>query len=331
MRKKIEYKRKTKLKETFSNSFLLIALIVISVIFGILAPGFLSLNNILNLFALSSIIGILACGNMILMAAGEMSFSVGAQCTATGALFGLLLSGTTNSIGLAFLLAMAFSVLIGFVLAFFSVRVGVPTFVLTLAVGTILDGFIQLFTGGTTLYSPAWPDNFTLMQYKAFDTLPLPVIVFFVIAVFTDLYYERTRFGRRINATGANQTAARNVGIKVPLIKTLVFAISGAYFGFAGIVSASYNNNISITFGTGLLLPAITATMLSATFIRIGSYNVPGTALASVLMIVIQNGVISTGYPIYVKDIVQGLLLTVAVAIIALTKESGLPSVRLDS
>ena len=48
-------------------------------------------------------------------------------------------------------------------------------------------------------------------------------------------------------------------------------------------------------------------------------------------MIVIQNGVISAGYPIYVKDIVQGILLTVAVAAIAIIKEDGLPSVKLDN
>ena len=53
--------------------------------------------------------------------------------------------------------------------------------------------------------------------------------------------------------------------------------------------------------------------------------------IAAILMIVIQNGVISAGYPMYVKDIVQGVLLTIAVASIALIKEDGLPSVKLDS
>ena len=79
------------------------------------------------------------------------------------------------------------------------------------------------------------------------------------------------------------------------------------------------------------MLPAIAVTMLSATFLQIGKYNVPGCVLASILMIVIQNGVVSAGYPIYVKDIVQGILLTISVAIIAIIKEDGLPSVKLES
>ena len=107
--------------------------------------------------------------------------------------------------------------------------------------------------------------------------------------------------------------------------------ISSVLCGFAGMIAASYNNSVSLTMGAELMLPAIAATMLSATFLQIGKYNVPGTVLAAILMIVIQNGVISAGYPIYVKDIVQGILLTVAVAAIAIIKEDGLPSVKLDN
>ena len=104
-------------------------------------------------------------------------------------------------------------------------------------------------------------------------------------------------------------------------MRVWAFVISSVLCGFAGMLAASYNNSVSLTMGAELMLPAIAATMLSATFLQIGKYNVPGTVLAAILMIVIQNGVISAGYPIYVKDIVQGILLTVAVAAIAIIKK----------
>ena len=196
---------------------------------------------------------------------------------------------------------------------------------------TILDGCSQLLNNGTTLYSKEWPDNFNLMQYKIGGILPIAVIVFLGIAIVIHVVYEKTRFGRHLYAVGSNPTAANNVGISVPGMRVCAFVISSVLCGFAGMIAASYNNSVSLTMGAELMLPAIAATMLSATFLQIGKYNVPGTVLAAILMIVIQNGVISAGYPIYVKDIVQGILLTVAVAAIAIIKEDGLPSVKLDN
>ncbi|MBC5744487.1 ABC transporter permease [Lachnospiraceae bacterium MD308] len=332
MGKKVYIRKKKGIKEQLSRVFLLIALIIIAGIFQVVQPRFLMINNVMNLLAASSIIGVLALGNMILMSAGEMSFSIGAQCTVIGAIFGrFLASETSNNLFLAFVLSVTASAAIGLFLAFCTVKIGVPTFVCTLAVATVIDGCTQLLNDGTTLYSKFWPSGFNLMQMKAGNLVPMAVIVFICLAVITHIVYEKTRFGRHMYAIGSNPTAANNSGISVTGMRIFAFVISSVFFGFAGMLAASYNNSVSLTMGSELMLPAIAATMLSATFLQIGKYNVPGTVLAAVLMIVIQNGVISAGYPIYVKDIVQGALLTVAVAAIAIIKEDGLPSVKLDS
>lgn len=332
MGKKTYIRKKKGVKEQLSRVFLLIALIVIAGIFQAVQPRFLMINNIMNLLATSSIIGVLALGNMILMSAGEMSFSIGAQCTVIGAVFGKFLAGeTSNNLFLAFVLSVAASAAIGLFLAFCTVKIGVPTFVCTLAVATVIDGCTQLLNDGTTLFSKFWPAGFNLMQMKIGRLVPVAVIVFICLAVITHVVYEKTRFGRHMYAIGSNPTAANNSGISVTKMRVWAFVISSVFFGFAGMIAASYNNSVSLTMGSELMLPAIAATMLSATFLQIGKYNVPGTVLAAILMIVIQNGVISAGYPIYVKDIVQGVLLTVAVAAIAIIKEDGLPSVKLDS
>lgn len=332
MSKKVYIRKKKGVKEQLSRVFLLIALIVIAGIFQAVQPRFLMINNIMNLLATSSIIGVLALGNMILMSAGEMSFSIGAQCTVIGAVFGKFLAGeTSNNLFLAFVLSVAASVVLGLFLAFCTVKIGVPTFVCTLAVATVIDGCTQLLNDGTTLYSKFWPSGFNQMQVKIGGLVPVAVIVFACLAVITHIVYEKTRFGRHMYAIGSNPTAANNSGISVTRMRVWAFVISSVFFGFAGMLAASYNNSVSLTMGSELMLPAIAATMLSATFLQIGKYNVPGTVLAAILMIVIQNGVISAGYPIYVKDIVQGVLLTVAVAAIAIIKEDGLPSVKLDS
>ena len=222
------YIRKKKgIKEQLSRIFLLIALVVIALIFQAVQPRFLMLNNVMNLLALSSIIGVLALGNMILMAAGEMSFSIGAQCTVIGAVFGkFLASETSNNMFLAFLVGVAASAAIGLFLAFCTVRIGVPTFVCTLAVATIVDGCSQLLNDGTTLYSKDWPDSFNIMQLRLGGVLPVAVVVFLGLAVLMHIIYEKTRFGRHLYAVGSNPTAANNSGISVPKMKVCAFVIS---------------------------------------------------------------------------------------------------------
>ena len=103
-------KKKTGVKEQISRVFLLIALIIIAVIFQLIQPRFLMLGNVMNLLATSSIIGVLALGNMVLMSAGEMSFSIGAQCTMIGAVFGkFLASQISNNLLIAFFVGIGCS------------------------------------------------------------------------------------------------------------------------------------------------------------------------------------------------------------------------------
>ena len=113
MSKQSYIRKKTGLTDRISRIFLLIALVVIALIFQIIQPRFLMMNNVMNLLATSSIIGVLTLGNMILMAAGEMSFSIGAQCTVIGAVFGkFLASETSNNLFLGFVIAIIASIAI---------------------------------------------------------------------------------------------------------------------------------------------------------------------------------------------------------------------------
>ena len=146
-------RKKTGVKEQISRVFLLIALVIIAAIFQLIQPRFLMLNNVMNLLATSSIIGVLALGNMVLMSVGEMSFSIGAQCTVIGAVFGkFLASQMSNNLFIAFSVGIMVSVIVGLFLALFTVKIGVPTFVCTLAVATILDGCSQLLNSGNIIF-----------------------------------------------------------------------------------------------------------------------------------------------------------------------------------
>ena len=77
------------------------------------------------------------------------------------------------------------------------------------------------------------------------------------------------------------------------------------------------------------MMDAMASAMLGATFLRPGRYNIQGTVVAALLTAIISNGITFCGYPDYIKDIINGIILIIAVGYIAMTRKEGLPSVKM--
>ena len=314
--------------------FLLLgALIVVIVVFGLVNPAFLSATNIMDILRTSSIILLMACGSILIWSTGEINFAVGAQLTLGGAVLGKLMSVLDPSFyPLGIVIALIAVGLTGLIAGVFVINLGVPSFIATLAISLSIDATNIVLTQNTTLFSSNWGSVYTILgQGYVFGIIPLPAVICLALAVGTHLFMNRTRTGNYIYAIGGNQTASRQVGVNVSKIKYIAFVLGSVLIGFAGILQTSINNNVLLTSGTDLLMPSICATVLGATFLTLGKYNVVGSAVAAVLIITLQNGVISCGGAFYMKDIVQGLVLLVAVGVIALVRKGALPSVKFES
>ena len=112
-------------------------------------------------------------------------------------------------------------------------------------------------------------------------------------------------------------------------IKIIAFIICSLVCGFAGIMASSKTSNVMNTLGSGIMMDAMASAMLGATFLRPGRYNVQGTVVAAVLTAIISNGITFCAYPDYVQNIVNGIILLLAVGYIAMTRKEGLPSVKM--
>ena len=132
-----------------------------------------------------------------------------------------------------------------------------------------------------------------------------------------------------IQAVGNNPNCCKQVGINVRRIKIIAFIMCSVVCGFAGILSASKTNNVMFTLGSGIMMDAMASAMLGATFLRPGRYNIQGTVVAALLTAIISNGITFSGYPDYIKDIINGIILIIAVGYIAMTRKEGLPSVKM--
>ncbi|MHB8130279.1 MAG: ABC transporter permease [Mobilitalea sp.] len=310
--------------------FLLFALVLVIGVFGILNPNFLNLYNILNILKTASIVGLISIAAMINLNSGAINFCLGTQSTLTAAIIAVLLERYTGNYLLAVIAGVAAGMLVGGICSLFINVMRVPAFIATLSISTILFVIDQELTGGSEMFSTNWPLSYTFIgRTKVFGMIPLPVIIFFALGGICWFVMERTRLGRLLYACGASSVTSKQVGINIGKMKFIAFMIGSFLLATAGLVQTSVLNSVNPTMGNDLLIPAISSAMLGATFLRPGKYNVPGTMIAAFLTTSIKLGVAGLGAGSFVSDILQGIILIIAVGFIALVREEGLPKVSL--
>ena len=309
--------------------FLLAATVLMLVLFAALNPSFLSARNVASILRTASILGITAIGLMMVCATGGINFAVSSQITLAGAVMGLVMKGAPEGmLPLAILAALAAVGITGFISGVLVIQCGVPPFIATLSVQTAVMGISRRLCGNTTMQSSAWPSNFRwLGQGMIGKWIPVPLMLFLVIGIIFWFFFNKTRTGRYIFAVGSNELTCKQVGINVKVIKYIAYTLGSMVVAFGGVVLASQSNSVVLTAGMELWPQVICVCMLSATFLTIGKYNVPGAAVAAVMMVVAQNGVVGLGGSFYMKDIIQGVIFVISVSIIALVRKEGLPKV----
>lgn len=313
----------------FTKWFLLIALAIIAIIFALVNPKFLTFTNIMDMLRTSSIFGLMGIGMTLALAIGEINFSMGNLLSLCGGIIGtLMMTWPQEMYPVAVLAALMVSVIVGFIISYFIVDVGVPSFICTLAMQEILNSAVRYVMHDSQLFSNNWGKTFTFIgQTMLFGKIPLIVVIFAVFCVGIYIFYHRTRTGRYFYAVGANPTACAQVGVNIKKTKYLALIFSCVCAGIGGVLYTSLSNGCYISMGAELQTPATSIAILGATFLTPGKFNIPGAIVATILIVFIQNGVVTAGGAYYVKDIMQGFILLFSVALIALIRKEGLPKV----
>lgn len=145
---------------------------------------------------------------------------------------------------------------------------------------------------------------------------PLVGLVVVFVVVLGGYVATRTTFGRHVYAVGGNAEAARRAGINVPLIRILVFMISGAMAALGGVIFASYLNAVDLTAGSGtILLDAISAAVIGGVSLFGGRGRVIGALFGGLIIGMISNGTDLVGYSDAIKYITTGVILLAAVTL----------------
>jgi ribose transport system permease protein len=224
--------------------------------------------------------------------------------------------GILPAIGLAFLVG----VLAGLVNGFITVRIGVPSFIVTLGMMEVIDGITQWVSDQASLP----------VTHEAFDNIfgsaqigPISILVFWTIAVglLGAWLLQRTAFGRMTAATGGNETAARYSGIRTDRIRIAAFAINGALAALAGLLYVGQLHGASYQYGGNSdLILTLAAVIIGGTSMSGGRGRIFGAIVGSLLLGFIANGLVMMGLSIQAQLALKGLIIVAAVTVSGRTK-----------
>ncbi|HEU0019515.1 MAG TPA: ABC transporter permease [Thermoleophilaceae bacterium] len=289
--------------------------VLIVLAFAVLeTDNFLAGENLKSILTQSAALAVVAFGLTVVLVMNEFDLSFGAMAGLSGAVAFTLIGVEGVDWRLAIVLCVLVGVVAGAANGILSAYLGAPSFVITLAVGTILTGIEFTITNQQTLFEGV-PDAYIQIGQGNFLGLNIQVIVAIVLFVATYLYLEHTEQGRYMHAIGGNPEAAYLTGIAVRRLRLTGFMIMGAAGAIAGILLSAQSANSSPNFGAPLLLPAFAAVFLGSTAFRPGQFNVLGTLLGILFLAVLQNGLTLMDATTAVISIVQGGVLVAAVLV----------------
>lgn len=304
-------------KEWIQKYSTLIVLALMFIGFSLFVDRFLTTFNLSNILQQIAILGIVGAGLTFGFAAKELDLSVGYTVGLSGILVPLLL---VQGYSLPFSLSAGLlaGVVVGLTNGLLVTIIGIPALIATLATGSVLFGINFVLTGGRAIYG-GLPDSYLwLGQGQLFG---IPVLAFFMLASVAVAWFimERTVFGRYLYAVGGNEKAAELSGVRVIFYKTASLTIVALFAAVAGALLSARLGSGQPNVGERYLLDGLATVFIGMTMFRPGTATVLGTFFGALFIGVINNGLNLIGLDTYIQNIVKGVIILLAVAIVSRT------------
>jgi ribose transport system permease protein len=208
---------------------------------------------------------------------------------------------------------LALGVVAGVVNGLLVAYLNLSSFIITLAMGTVLLGVNYLFAGDQTLFANISHVYLDFGQARPVAGLNLQVFIAFGVAVLAYLFLARTESGRYMYAVGGNATAARLSGIAVSRYRLAGFVCAAVAASVTGILVTAQGAAATPDAGASYLLPAYAAAFLGTACASDGAFNIVGTVIGVIFLEVISAGLTMFGISTAYIDIVQGGILIGAI------------------
>lgn len=274
--------------------------------------GFLSVRNLSNIVLQTAPATVMAVGLVFVLSAGEIDLSFGSTVAVAALAAAVVMQSWPMPLGI--LAGLGAGLLIGLVNGALVAYLRLPSFLVTLATMGLFAGIARSMTNLRSV--PVQNDLFTGI-FGSGALLSIPSLVLWTAGVILigHLVYRQTRFGAHVIATGDNPRAALVSGIKVARIRLTVLTISGLMAGLAGLLYAGRLQAARYTLGETDLMTVIAAVIVGGTALNGGKGSIIGALVGSLLMGMLNNGLILMGLSVSDQMIVRGLIILGAVAV----------------
>lgn len=291
---------------------ILIAFAIFLVAFTIANPKFLSVDNVFSVVRSSAILGVMALGVTFVVISGNLDLSVGSMMSFSTIVV-LDLHDTLGpllAIPAMFAMTMALGALIGFLVGYLRLN----SLIVTLGMLSAIHGLTLTYSGGQNMdiadKEGTW---FGVFGQGSALGIPVPILIFALLAALLGLVLGKTPFGRKIYAVGGNGTAATFSGIRRARTVFCCYLISSACVATAGLMQASRSLGSQNTVGQGLELEVLAAVILGGASLMGGSGTIFKTVIGVLILGFIQNGLLLLGLQFYVQFVVTWVIIILAV------------------
>jgi ribose transport system permease protein len=299
-----------------------VALLLLMILGTLLNGQFLSLTNLTNIVARSSFIGLIAIGATFVITSGGLDLSVGSMAAFIAGMMIIIINGLVGPLGAGWG-AVGIGILAGLAIGGAGgaangllVTVGrIEPFIVTLGTLGIFRALITfLANGGTLNLNMGASDTYSPLYSGKLLEVPVPIIVFAVVAIIAEIVMRRTTFGRHIAAIGSNEQVARYSAIKVDRVRLMTYILQGLLVGGAAVLYVPKFGSANSSTAVLWELQAIAAVIIGGTTLRGGFGRIWGTVIGVIILELIGNILnLQSFISPYLNQAFQGAIIIIAV------------------
>jgi ribose transport system permease protein len=291
---------------------ILVAFAVFMIGFTLANSRFLDPDNIMGVVRSSAILGVMALGVTFVVISGNLDLSVGSMMSFSTIVVLDLHDkiGPTLAIPAMFAMTLCLGAFIGFLVGYLRLN----SLIVTLGMLSAIHGLTLTYSGGKNM-DIADKEGTWFKVFGQGDALgiPVPILLFALLAAFLGIVLAKTPFGRKIYAVGGNGTAATFSGIRRARVVFACYLISAFCVATAGLIQASRSLGSQNTVGQGLELEVLAAVILGGASLLGGSGTIFKTVIGVLILGFIQNGLLLVGLQFYVQFVVTWVIIILAV------------------
>lgn len=298
--------------------------ILIFSMFSFAADRFLTAENLFNMLRQMALLGILSVGMTFLFVVGEIDISIGSIYGFLTVIMGILVGRRGWNPWLGMLTVVVLGALIGANTGLIVTRIGIPSFVVTLAELVAYRSAALLASGERPSVAEGVGSFYASSGGYLGGVLPWLTVWMSVIVVFGGVVLAKTKFGYHVFATGGNRESARNWGINIGRTKLLCFVLMGALCGLSGALLFGWLQVAAPITGTGVEFSVIAAVILGGTALQGGRGSIYGSLVGAIIIGMLSSGLVLLGLSQQWKDVATGGLILFAATLDWLVRRVGL-------